>query len=231
MTSFTIFFNWIEKFQTMDWIALSLFIIGIGGYRFFLSHMLKSRPHNLFLGKLQDYREAWLEAHACGKDNMVVVQTMRNTIMCGSFLASTSILLMMAAFNMLITLQSKAQEIYTHASFMFESSDPGVELFKILLIVIILSYSFFNFTWHLREINYISMVINIPKERLDSIEGKDSIPHMNKLFQKAGIYFSMGMRGYYFLVPLLMWFFSPLMMIVSHCLILYIMIHRDLGNF
>jgi uncharacterized membrane protein len=32
---------------------------------------------------------------------------------------------------------------------------------------------------------------------------------------KAGSYFHMGMRAYYFLVPLIFWLFSPLFMLVA----------------
>lgn len=226
MSPFYHFLDWLSKFQPLDWVAFVLFVFGLAGYRFFLSLMLRFRPNHLFIGKLKEYRKAWLDSHSCGCDSMVVIQTMRNTIMCASFLASTAIILMMAAFNVLMNLQ-QASTLMKDA-YMFNAADPGVEMFKILLIVIILSYSFFNFTWHVREINYISFIINIPKDALDRIEGHDSSEHMVQLFQKAGIYFSMGTRGFYFLVPLLMWFFNPILMILSQCLILFILIRRDL---
>ena len=146
--------------------------------------------------------------------------------MSASFMASTSIILIMGAFNLLRII---APSEVAGDFFMADALQQPVEVFKILLIILILSYSFFNFTWHIREVNYMSMILNVSKEQLDEIEGGDSSDHIAKMFLTSGIHFSLGMRGYYFLLPLLIWFFSPVLMIGSTVLILYVLIHRDLA--
>jgi uncharacterized membrane protein len=226
MASITVILGWFAHFDLFDWLGLTVFLAGLIGYRFFLSLMLKKRPDNLFLGKLQQYRKAWIETHSGDKNSLVVVQTLRNTIMSASFMASTSAILIMGAFNRLYTIGAAA-----HGNTLSGAgpSEPSVEVFKILLIIIILSYSFFNFTWYIREINYMSFIFNIPKDQLDRIEGGDATSHIARMFLTSGIYFSMGMRGYYFLIPLMLWFFSPLLMIVSSLVIFYVLIRRDLA--
>ncbi|OGQ98038.1 MAG: hypothetical protein A2521_16475 [Deltaproteobacteria bacterium RIFOXYD12_FULL_57_12] len=221
-----IFPNWFANFHFFDWLAFAFFLTGLFGYRYYLSFMLKRHSHRLFLGKLQQYRHAWINGHSGGQDRIVVVQTLRNMLMAASFMASTSILLIMGAFNLLRTL---APPEMAGNFFMTGISQQPVEVFKILLIILILSYTFFNFTWHIREVNYMSMVLNISKEQLDEIEGGDSSDHIARMFLTSGIYFSLGMRGYYFLIPLLIWFFSPVLMICATALILYVLIHRDLA--
>ena len=216
MSVFTVFLDWISPFHLFDWLALGFFLAGLLGYRFFLALMLKKRPDNLFLGKLQQYRKAWIESHSGDKNSIVVVQTLRNTIMSASFMASTSAILIMGAFNRLYTFGAAAHGNTLSAA---GPSEPSIEVFKILLIIIILSYSFFNFTWYIREINYMSFILNIPKDQLDRIEGSDSTPHIARMFLTSGIYFSMGM----------LWFFSPVLMIVSSLIILYVLIRRDLA--
>ncbi|MBU0730222.1 MAG: DUF599 domain-containing protein [Proteobacteria bacterium] len=221
-----IFPNWFANFQFFDWLAFALFITGLFGYRYFLSFMLKRHSHQLFLGKLQQYRRAWINSHSGGKDQIIVVQTLRNMIMTASFMASTAIILIMGAFNLLRTI---APPEMAGNFFMTGISQQPIEVFKILIIILILSYSFFNFTWHIREVNYMSMVLNVSKEQLDEIEGGDSSEQIAKIFLTSGIYFSLGMRGYYFLIPLLIWFFSPVLMISATLLILYVLIRRDLA--
>ena len=221
-----IFPNWFANFLLFDWLAFFLFLAGLLGYRYFLAFMLKRRSHRLFLGKLQQYRRAWIKDHSGGKDRVVVVQTLRTMIMSASFMASTSIILIMGAFNLLRII---APSEVAGDFFMADALQQPVEVFKILLIILILSYSFFNFTWHIREVNYMSMILNVSKEQLDEIEGGDSSDHIAKMFLTSGIHFSLGMRGYYFLLPLLIWFFSPVLMIGSTVLILYVLIHRDLA--
>jgi len=209
---------WSSKFYTLDWVGLVLFVTGLIGYRLFLATMLRRCPERLFLGKLQAYRNAWIAALSGGKDCIVVVQTLRNTIMSASFLASTSVVLIMGAFNLVPHLH--ALEKVIKIIDIFGSPDPDLEVMKILLMIIILSYSFLNFTWYIREANYLSFMLNVPKEKLDEIEGGDSIALLSRLFLAAGINFSLGMRGYYFLIPLFMWLFSPVMMIIAILVIL-----------
>lgn len=226
MSPIAVFLDWFSNFYLFDWLGLAVFLISVIGYRFFLSLMLKKRPDNLFLGKLQQYRKAWIECHSGGKDSVVVVQTLRNTIMSASFMASTSVILIMGAFNLLYTIGTaeKGKTLFGAGT-----SEPSVEAFKILLIIIILSYSFFNFTWYIREINYMSFILNIPKDQLDRIEGGDSTAQIAGMFLTSGIFFSLGMRGYYFLIPLMLWFFSPLLMIFSCLALFYVLIRRDLA--
>jgi len=150
-----------------DWLALALLLTGLFGYRFFLSIMLRNNPEHLFLGKLQKYRTAWIEAHAGNVDSVVVVQTLRNTIMSASFLASTAVILIMGAFNMMRSLDSAA--------------DPAVV--KLLLIIVLLAYSFFNFTLYIRETNYMSFILNIPREQLDEIENGNSTSQKKDRFR------------------------------------------------
>jgi len=224
MSDFDTFGVWFSQFSPADWIALMLFLSSLLGYRYFLAFMLKNRPHNLFLGKLQQYRNAWIKTYSGTKDNIVVIQTLRNMIMSASFLASTSVILIMGALSLLPSLGASSRI----ASIAGDST--SLTTFKVLLVIIILSYSFFNFTWHIREVNYMSFILNIPKDKLDEIEGGDATPNLARMFLTSGIHFSLGIRGYYFLIPLLMWFFSPILMIISSLLILYILIHRDLGS-
>lgn len=221
-----IFPNWFANFQFFDWLAFALFLTSLFGYRLFLSYMLKHHSHRLFLGKLQQYRRAWIKGHSGGKDKIAAVQTLRNMIMSASFMASTSIILIMGAFSLMRILVPPEM---AGNFFMTGVSQQPVVVFKILVIILILSYSFFNFTWHIREVNNMSMVLNISKEQLDEIEGGDSSEHIARMFLTSGIYFSLGMRGYYFLIPLLIWFFSPVLMICAMALILYVMIRRDLA--
>ena len=148
--------------------------------------------------------------------------------MSASFLASTSVILIMGAFHLLGYLNTPQRPVAILG--IFGSTDPVVEMWKIFLIILTLSYSFFNFTWYIREINYLGFILNLPKDKLDAIEGGDSTEVISNLFLMAGIRFSMGMRGYYFLIPLFMWLLHPLFMIVSLPVIVSILLKRDLAS-
>lgn len=221
------FQDFVSKFQILDWADLVIFLSCIFGYRYFLSIMLKKQPDRLYLGKLQQYRKAWIVAHSGDQNSITVIQTLRNTIMSSSFLASTSILLIMGALNLMHTLTTHDNPEQLN---FIAGSSVEVTVFKVMLVILILSYSFFNFTWYIREINNMGFILNIPKTKLDEIEGGDATPHLERMFLNSGIYFSLGMRGYYFLIPLLMWFFTPLLMAFSCLVIVLILLRRDLST-
>ncbi|BCO08029.1 hypothetical protein GF1_04050 [Desulfolithobacter dissulfuricans] len=212
----------------MDWVAFTLFWTTVISYRLFLARMLRKNRERLFLGKLQAYRNAWIVAHSYCKNDILVIQTLRNTIMSASFLASTSVILIMGAFHLLGYLNTPQRSVAILG--IFGSTDPVVEMWKIFLIILTLSYSFFNFTWYIREINYLGFILNLPKHQIDAIENRDSTEVVSNLFLMAGIRFSMGMRGYYFLIPLFMWLLHPLFMIIAIVVIVSILLKRDLAS-
>ncbi len=222
--------EWFVNVHLLDRIALAVFLLAVICYRIFLALMLKSKPGRLYLGKLQAYRNAWMKVHSSteGQGHLVVVQTLRNNIMTASFLASTAVLLIMGAVNLLDKLDSlgKTLSLFNEST----SINPTMNLIKVLLIIITLSYTFFNFSNYIRQVNYMSLILNIPKKELDSIEKEDSSRLIEQIFLSSGINFSMGMRGYYFLIPLFLWIFSPVVMILSILLILFNLMRRDLSG-
>lgn len=222
------FLNWCGRIHILDWIGLAIFVLAILGYRYFLAWMLKKSPERLYLGKLQAYRAAWIEAHTGGKESIVAVQTLRNTIMTASFLASTAILLIMGAINLLGNL-STLENTLSRLNFLGTASQ-NAEMLKILLIILTLSYAFFNFTSSIRGINYLSFILNIPRHKLEDIEGKNTNHVIAQIFLSSGIHFSLGMRAYYFMIPLFLWIFNPLLMIGSTFFMVWIMIRRDLAG-
>lgn len=214
------------RISLLDWLALLFFAAAVAGYRSFLGLMLRARPEQLYLGKLQAYRNAWIAVHSGDKNSIVTVQTLRNNIMTASFLASTAIILIMGAFSLLGNLHGLVEALRAFRP--GPPTEPAVELLKVLLIIVTLWYCFFNFTSHIREVNYMSLILNIPKEKLDEIEGGDSTLLLSQIFLSSGIHFSMGMRGYYFLIPLFMWIFSPVLMIFTTLFIMLTLLKRDL---
>lgn len=228
MSEYSTFLLWFSQISLFDWAGLAVFLLAVGGYRTFLASMLKSRPDRLYLGKLQAYRNAWIATHSGDQHSIVTIQTLRNSIMAASFLASTSIILIMGAVNLLANIDDLHKAMGN--SIPLGAPNQAAALLKVLLLIITLSYSFYSFSSYIREVNYLSFILNIPKQQLDEIEGGDSAHLLSQIFLKSGIYFSMGMRAYYFLIPLFLWLFSPLFLILSTLLILVALFKRDLRS-
>lgn len=84
--------------------------------------------------------------------------------------------------------------------------------FKLLVILVNLFIAFFNFSYSIRLFSHVGFMINTP-----SADGNygTSITFVSMQLNKAGSYFHIGMRAYYFLVPLIFWLFGPLLMVLA----------------
>lgn len=227
MTLVSTVFDWLTHLYYQDFLALSTFVVGLIGYRLFIARMFRYKRQKLYLDRLQAFRSAWIERYAMGKAPIVVVQTLRNHIMIGSFMASTSIILVIGCFNLLFGFD--LDKIITNHIFIFLSPDPYIRILKIQLMIVTLLYSFFHFLWYIRELHHMTLILNIPEDRAGEMTGGKSVRYLARLFLSSGIHFSRGIRGYYFIIPLILWMFHPVLMLLSFFGIIYFLVKRDLG--
>jgi len=179
-------------------------------YHLYMRHKLKDNPTYSLYGATTLARTAWVVGVMEDKKDILAVQTLRNSTMAATFLASTSILLAVG----LLTLSGQADKLGQtwHAMNIFGSRAESTLTLKLLVILGNLFIAFFNFSFAIRLFSHVGFLINTPPE-----EGNygASITFVAMELNKAGSYFHMGMRAYYFLVPLIFWLFSPLFMLVA----------------
>lgn len=233
--------NLVRILQIIDWALLYLFVCSIIAYKIFLKKMSKNRIDKLYLKQLQLYRSAWIEKYAMGKEPIVVIHSLRNNIMISSFLASTAIILVIGCLNLLFSTNLSLST----SQMLFIPHDIFLTKLKILFLILTLSYSFFHFMWYIRELHHMSLILNIPENRLKEVlpvdpgisnkrlKGDirvDPVIFLSTMFLYSGIHFSLGIRGYYALIPLFLWLFHPILMIVSLIGIAFFLVRRDLGK-
>jgi uncharacterized membrane protein len=64
---------------------------------------------------------------------------------------------------------------------------------------------------------------------LRKISPLQPIDFLRNMYINSSNHFTLGIRGYYFLIPLLLWMFHPLLMIISFFGIMLFLVRRDLG--
>ena len=161
--------------------------------------------------------------------------------MIASFLASTAIILVIGCLNLLFSTNLSLST----SQMLFIPHDIFLTKLKILFLILTLSYSFFHFMWYIRELHHMSLILNIPENRLKEVlpvdpgisnkrlKGDirvDPVIFLSTMFLYSGIHFSLGIRGYYALIPLFLWLFHPILMIVSLIGIAFFLVRRDLGK-
>jgi uncharacterized membrane protein len=227
MTMFQVLIDWLGKLPLLDLLDLCIFLAGTMAYKVFLTRILRGNRKTYYLHQLQSIRNAWIERYGMGRDPILVVQTLRNKIMISSFMASTALILIVGGFNLVFGMDMG--KIEPKSLFFFNLQDPDLQIVKVLLIIIVLLYSFFHFLWHTRELHNMSLILNVPEEQLKKITPLWPLNFLTNMYVNSGVHFTLGIRGYYFLIPLLLWMFHPAMMIVSFFGIMLFLVRRDLG--
>ena len=83
---------------------------------------------------------------------------------------------------------------------------------------------FFSFTMAVRVYNHVGYLINVPS----SLNHKSLTPqHVAVHLNRAGKYYSIGMRAFYFIVPLVFWLFGPLFMLMSTLMLIVVLFWVD----
>lgn len=167
-------------------------------------------------------RSAWVE-HVMreGKD-ILAVQTLRNSTMAATFLASTAVLMVIGVLT--LSGQSDKLETTWHSLNVFGARHAGLWTFKLLFLLVDLFFAFFAFAMSIRIFNHVGYMINIP---LTTGYKVFSPRHVAIHLNRAGRFYWFGMRAYYFAVPLLFWLFGPHLMLMATVSLVYVLYRLD----
>jgi uncharacterized membrane protein len=96
-------------------------------------------------------------------------------------------------------------------------------MFKLLLLGIIFFFTFFNFTLCLRYYNHVSFMINTFQQD-DSSVSPEVVTH---IINHGALHYTIGMRGFYLSIPLALWLFGPLWMLVGSIVLVTVLYRID----
>ncbi|MEQ9450260.1 MAG: DUF599 domain-containing protein [Pseudomonadales bacterium] len=156
-------------------------------------------------------RTAWVRAMMSDKTNgLLAIQTLRNTTMAATFLASTAILLIVGV----LTLSGQATSLQSSWHFLnfFGTVAPQLWLIKLLCLLFTLLFAFFCFSNAIRVLNHVGYMINTQD---DTQGGLFSTSQVAAELNRGGRYFSLGIRAYYYLATFVFWLFGPLYLVFA----------------
>lgn len=214
----------------LDWIGSSRVDIGclvacvlaVVMYHLFLRHKLKHDPTYTVQAVNTIARSAWVKTVMQGSKDILAVQTLRNSTMAATFLASTAVLLMMGT----LTLSGQGTQIETswHALNIAGAVHSGIWIFKLLLLLLDFFVAFFSFASAIRLFNHVGYMINVP---LNLAQKAISPQHVAAHLNRAGRHYSVGMRAFYFAVPLVFWLFGPVFLVAATAVMIVALYRND----
>lgn len=192
-------------------------------YHLFLGYRLKRNPAYTIHGVNTLARSAWVDnVMKSGNKEILAVQTLRNAIMGPTFLASTAALLVIGTLT--LSGQTDKLEVTWHVLNLYGAKHPELWQTKVILLLLDFLVAFFSFILAIRLFIHVGFMINVPL----SMNHKPISPeHVAMHLNRAGSYHSIGMRTYYFAVPLLFWLFGPHFMLGSTVILIGVMFHID----
>ncbi len=212
-TWFSMFFTDISSF------LFSVFVLIF--YHLYLRSKVRKDPTYTIQALNRIARAMWVETMmSSGKPDVIPIQTLRNSTMAATFLASTAVLLIMGV----LTLSTQTQGGTWHVLNSYGATHNELWVIKLMLLLINLFVAFFSFSMAIRIFNHVGYLINVP---LDLNHKSMTAQHVAVYLNSAGKYYSIGMRTYYYCVPLVFWLFGPLFMVLATLVLIPLLYKHD----
>lgn len=208
----------------LDLAAVVIFIASWAGYGY-LADASRFSDNNL-LHVVNRYRKRWMHQMLKRENRLLDANLIGNLLRSISFLASTSILILFTLMT-LFGNKDKVMEVLAMIPF----ADPASGLLwdaKIFLLAVIFVYSFFKFTWSLRQYNYACVMVGSAPLKDEMLQHHDSFAEAaGQLIANASRHFNLGMRSYYFGLAALSWMLHPWILILATMLVVAVLYRRE----
>lgn len=189
-------------------------------YNYGVPLLERKRPSLSVIMSMQ--RRRWV-ANAVKRDTPLDAILAGNLMGSVSFLASTSVLLVLAVFTAFGNLTALTDTLTTVGlKTTYTTQDVQIHLFATLAIFVL---SFFSFTLALRQFNHFCILLGaIEHSEHVARDEIDGIAQLNTLAAKN---FNNGIRAYYFAVPMVAWFANEWLAVVATLVTVAFMVHRE----
>lgn len=192
-------------------------------YQIFLWHKTRQDPTYTVQAVNTFARAVWVETMMKdGDKGVLAVQTLRNSTMAATFLASTAVLLIIGA----LTLSGQGDKLDNtwHALNSLGAKHAELRIGKLLILLVDLFIAFFSFSMSVRIYNHVGYMINVP---LTLKHRAISPVHVASHLNSGGKFYSIGMRAYYYAVPLVFWLFGPHFMLMATVVLIVFLYYLD----
>lgn len=185
--------------------------VSLSVYQMYMHWRASRDPNYSVYAANQLARRRWVESvmETAGHE-VLAVQTLRNSVMASSFMASTVVLLIMAVLNLSADWEKLSRAWQGIGTLV--TGSPEVHIFNIMLLILDYFGAFFFFSMAVRYYSHVGYMINIsPHLRLEEFTPDQVACYLDR----AGGHYHTGIRTFLFSLPLMSWFFGPQYLLLS----------------
>ena len=186
--------------------SLSICLVLIVLYYLYLWQRTKRAPDSSAHSFNAKIRERWVQMILASNNNILLaIQTLRNSVMAANFMASTAILLIIGT----LTSSEKLSQwlLQSNLPHLIPAYSNELAALKLGLLVVDFFIAFYSFSMAIRFFNHVGYMIGLADANLTS--------QTNLYLNKAGRYYTLGTRSFFFSLPLILWLFGPAFLILG----------------
>jgi uncharacterized membrane protein len=213
----------------MEWkkCYLDVILVPLGflltiAYHFWLWHKVRTQPLTTILGTNATGRRFWVSAMMKDNDkkNILAVQSLRNTIMGSTLMATTSILLCAGLAAVISSTYSVKKPLNDTV---FGAHGEFMVALKYVTLLTIFLFSFFCHSSSIRFINQVNILINTPPDPRNIVTPE----YVSELLEKGFLLNTVGNRLFYMALPLLLWIFGPVLVFLCSITLVPVLYNLD----
>ena len=209
----------------LDLAALVAYILILTGYGYISG--IDALERRSIVGAVQRQREQWMQNMAVRDMRIVDAQLLGGLSQGNAFFASTSAIII-GGLTAMVGSGDKVQALIERLPIVAPSTAALFEL-KLFLMIAIFIYSFFKFAWAFRLSHYAAIMIGATPI-LDATNRDACSSHARRTARLIGLaaeHANTGLRGFYYAIAAMAWFFHPLALVAATVWVLLILIRRD----
>ncbi len=213
--------------EVLDVVALAWFLVWTVGYTHGSNYWARRR--SCLSNTLDMYRGDWMRRMLMRDARIADASVVGNLERNGAFFASSS-LLILAGLLTAIGYADTALSVFAEVPWIASSSKMMWEA-KLVLLCAVYIYSFFKFTWSMRQYNFCAVLIGSApmtyEDKISSGAREALASNATRIANLAGDAFNLGLRAYYYSMAVLTWFIHPVLFMVVTTLVVIVLYHRE----
>ncbi|XP_072973428.1 uncharacterized protein [Typha angustifolia] len=220
------------KKEDLDFILVPSGLLIMVFYHVWLVYRILRHPAKTVIGINAMNRRIWVQTimEDTAKNGILAVQTLRNNIMASTLLASTAIMLTSLIAALMTASITGSSQVLRGSSIVFgDRSDLGLSI-KFFAILVCFILAFLLNVQSVRYYSHASILITVPIKR-QRIAPEFAAEYVSRALNKGSYFWSLGLHAFYISLPLFLWVFGPIPMILCSlilvCLLYFLDVYSD----
>ncbi|XP_068661262.1 uncharacterized protein [Aristolochia californica] len=211
--------------QILDYVFVPLGLIVMTGYHAWLFYRVMKHPTKTVMGMNSINRKIWVRTMMEDpvRNGVLSVQTFRNNIMASTLLASTAIMLSSLIAVLMTNTGRGTSFVRVNGMVYGDTSELGFSI-KYFAILVCFLVAFLMNVQSIRYYSHASILINVPCKF-----GSLSAEYVARAVNRGSLFWSLGLRAFYFSFPLFLWIFGPIPMFFCSVFLAFLLYFLDVS--